>query len=331
MGTRRLFEASWLLLALGGCLASPERKECIDFPLDTTGCPAACELYCEEVVARCPEVYSSVAACRNDCANEPVTELIEGTFGDESGNSLACRITYLRRGECSEVGLLETTACVGASCEDYCDIMIESCDGAYAGPENCLDSCAMIPRATDDTDQNSLECRFKYAGLAETSGDDADCDRASFGGGGVCGTVCETYCNLVEDHCQGEFALYPDRTSCESVCELMNTEGRFDDWQGQVDSVQCRIWHAGPPANLQPSTHCKHVRVYNEEQCGSTTLAPREWPCSTYCDVVLRNCPGVYADETECQADCATFPELDDIPPEGPQLYPITTLQCPVR
>ena len=325
--------ASLLALFTGigtACIESPELRDCIDFPIGTEGCGTGCEIYCEEIVGRCPEVYSDEGACRIDCADEPVTSLNEGAFGDESGNSLACRLTYLRRGECSEASLIDTTACVGASCDAYCDLMLTHCEDAYPSRDNCVRSCEALPRAADDSDQNSVECRFKYATQASSSGDDADCDAASHGGGGVCGEVCDTYCNLVQTNCTDANAIYADRPTCEAVCEALDVEGRYFDWTENADSVQCRIYHAGEPARIGPGTHCPHTSVYNPEQCGGTD-GSGDWPCETYCGAVLRNCPGVYADAEECRADCAQFPEIQNVPPEGPELYPVSTLECPTR
>jgi len=336
----RSWRVTAAVLALGatiGCLAGPEFKDCTEFPLGTEGCPEDCALYCRAMMDACPDVFETEGRCLNDCANEPVVQLSEGAFGDDSGNSLACRLTYLRRDQCVEASLEETTACVGASCEDYCDLMLEHCEGAYASNDrsNCLQSCAMLPRAADDSDQNSVECRYKYALQAASSEDQEACDPAGFSGGGVCGQVCDTYCDVVMMNCVGESAIYEDRAQCEEVCATMNTEGRYDDWAytgGGRDSVQCRLWHAGPPSVNDPTFHCKHTRVYNEEFCPSAgDPPPADWPCPTYCRLVARNCPDVYPDRETCLDECKRLPELDRVGPEGPALFPATTRECPTR
>lgn len=321
-------------LALAGCLTNPELKDCAEFEFGTEGCGTPCEVYCDFMVYDCGEVYESRDRCMNDCANEPVSDFVDGDLGATTGNSLACRLTYALEGECQEASLRNSTQCIGESCDDYCDLMLSHCEGAYPSRDNCLSTCEMLPRGRLGVDANTVECRFGYA---ELSADDAaHCNAASAGGGNVCGEVCEVYCDMLDLNCTGENTVYDSRASCEQVCGLMYGEGSFDDWSfdAEIDSVQCRLYHAGPPATLEPGTHCPHAGVYNAMHCGidpQATTPADDWPCPTYCDLVLSHCPGVYGSEQECKLDCATFPEvLTADPAFGPDIYPVSSRSCPM-
>jgi hypothetical protein len=331
------------MLVLPACLSSPELKDCFEFEIGSQAeCgDDACEIYCEAMVDRCPNVFPTVGVCLNDCANEPVDPdlVIPGTFGDQSGNSIACRLTKLAEGgsdACQEASLLQTTQCVENVCQEYCDTMLTACVGSFLNEENCLATCALFPRLGSDEDANSAECRLKYANRAQSSGTADDCNAAAPHGNNVCGDTCDTYCNFVEAHCRDENQVYADRAACLATCELMDTEGDFRDYEfeRQVDTVACRIWHAGPPALNNPETHCVHGLPYNSDFCG---FGP-QWPCDNFCNNVLRNCTGVYDTKETCLADCATFPEVIDLPdplPEGVtttvDLFPQSTSVCPTQ
>lgn len=126
-----------------------------------------------------------------------------------------------------------------------------------------------------------------------------------------------------------------DRETCTSICRLLPT-GDYDDWDFdlELDSVECRLYHAGPPARQNPMTHCPHASVYNVEHCGVDPANRNDpaWPCTTFCNLMRLNCEGLYANDAECRADCETFPEVTGLQPgEVPQIYPVTGLQCPTR
>ena len=319
---------------VAGCLSDPDLPTCADFELGTEGCGTPCEVYCEFMVSECSSVYSTPERCINDCANEPVTDFVTGDYGDTSGNSLSCRITYVHLDDCEEASLRNSTKCGDASCDDYCDLMMTHCAGAYPSVDNCKQNCESLPRGSSADFLNTVECRFKYAEMAATN-PDAACDPASLNGGGVCGDACDPYCDLLEQNCTGANQVYASRAECMQVCGLMNAEGSFDDWSfdTEADTVQCRTYHAGPPATLEPTIHCPHARVYNIVHCGVTPGGnqPADWPCVTFCDLMERNCPGVYASNADCAADCATFDGvLNPDPMAGPIIYPVASTMCPM-
>ena len=109
------------------------------------------------------------------------------------------------------------------------------------------------------------------------------------GGGNVCGDVCEAYCGYLGLNCVGENAVYPDYETCITVCGYLDGDGSYVDWDFglELDTVQCRLYHAGPPAVLQPTTHCPHAGIYNSAHCGidpNVASQPADWPCVTFCD-----------------------------------------------
>jgi hypothetical protein len=348
------------LLTATACLSEPELRECYEFEIGSQeSCgDNPCEIYCQAMVEVCPGVFPSMGACMADCADEPDDPtIVQGAFGDEEGNSIACRLTQLSESGsagCPEARLIGTTACVNDPCEEYCELMLTSCEGAFpissnqdGVPQsiNCTNTCAMYPRAGNDGDANSLECRLRYARLASQSGSEADCNAAAPHGANVCGDPCDTYCNFTERNCRetvigGEVVdnrVYPDRPSCEAVCNLMDKEGDYRDWTinpvVEADTVACRIYHAGPPAMGDPIQHCPHARVYNPEHCGvdPTNVLP-DWPCEAYCNSVTANCPGVYADLAECQAECPQLPEVMGLGASViVDLFPESTQACPTR
>lgn len=345
----------------GGCLGDPELSTCIDFPLpgtpgsiDDGECAekSSCQVYCEAMVERCQgygdgsdRTFDSVERCINDCANEPVAGQSDGTFGEDTGNTLACRQTQLLQGSgdavCQEASLINTGICLGVPCDAYCTVMVEACVDAYPSFDNCMTACGLLPRAATDTDANSVECRNKYALQAQAEFSVEACNAASFASDGTCGEPCETYCQQVQNHCQGDFQVYASEQACLDVCAFMNDAGNFNDWTfpppadrpfREFDSVQCRSYHAGPPALLGPDLHCNHTRFYNAEHCALEDPLAVDWPCIPFCNGVLANCPGVYDDFDQCRQDCATFPEVTDPnldPKVGPALWPVSTQICP--
>jgi hypothetical protein len=212
--------------------------------------------------------------------------------------------------------------------------MLTNCAGAYPSREFCLNACEDFPVTGSDADAHSLECRLKYARQA-TPMNQVACDAASMGGGNVCGDVCNIYCAYLDVNCAGENAVYPSLPVCLETCALLDDGGFFDDWSFDIeaDTVQCRLYHAGPPAEVQPDTHCPHAAVYNEEHCGivaGASAQPPDWPCTTFCDVVESACPGTYPDPMACALDCATFPEVVDLlPGEAPNIFPVSSTMCP--
>ena len=332
---------AWAALGAQACLDDPELRGCIDFPIGSEGCPSGCEVYCGEIVETCPGQFQSLGQCITECAAEPINPTItDGEFGDVESNTLSCRLTYLRAGDCQNASLLDSEMCVGASCATYCELMEQNCSGAYPSVAICEQNCAEFPVRPlnrPEADDDTVDCRFRYASLAGSEPGGPACDAASLNGGGVCGDEpCVPFCALVTQNCTGVNTVYEDTADCLRQCGFLNGAGRFNDWDfsTEADSVQCRSYHAGPPAAEVPTTHCPHTRVYNEEHCGirppGLSEQPADWPCITFCGIMARRCPGAFDTMDACRTTCAAFPEVVNIDPDnGPQLFPVTSSVCP--
>lgn len=319
------------------CLDDPELRTCGEFPIGTPGCGEGCDVYCDEVINRCPGVFPNLETCLVDCALEPAggERIPDGAFGESSGNTLSCRIAQAVAGRCDQVGLVDSRTC--GSCAEYCSTMAVACVGAYPSNDNCMELCALLPAGTSDIDANTVECRLKFARRARIEPNLGDCNAASPSGGGVCGSdPCIPYCDLVLANCQGNNQVYADRTECLDTCRLFQL-GDFRDWQfsREIDTLQCRIYHAGAPAFFLPDVHCPHTRVYNDEHCGVVPMLPEQpsgWPCVTFCDMTRRNCPGLYGSDEECRTACRAFPEVRDLRVGSfPNIYPVTSTVCPTQ
>jgi hypothetical protein len=296
-------------LALSSCLADPKLKTCADLPPRTAGCPSPCTVYCSLVARNCPALYADddgddaeerQATCEALCV-EQLSDA--GELGDRTGNTLQCRVTHASLAardaatHCPNADIGGGTQCLedaGDGCQLYCDLMTEHCTGLYPNRVNCEESCKTFPSGKDD-DSNSFECRLKYARDAALEGPLA-CEKASLNGGGVCGTPCEAYCDQVLANCSDpDDLLYPDRPACMAACGLLDSEGNAADGQNDVDTVQCRTFHASA-ARFFSEFHCPHAALYNDDECGNT--------CETYCRIMDRSCSGTYENDAACQAAC---------------------------
>ncbi|MEZ4474794.1 MAG: hypothetical protein R3F60_29190 [bacterium] len=295
------------LLGLGGCLRSPNLRDCAEFPLGTGGdaCGTPCDVYCDVLVDACPDEVpgeNKAVACRSSCLEIPAT----GTFDDSRGNTLQCRIraavlAWDDDSHCPAAGFSGGEVCVDTPCDDYCSLMTASCPTMYQDNDQCLASCALFPRGVAGSG-NSVECRTE---AARQAGADANfCSAASLTSDGTCGTPCEGYCTQVMSHCTADQAIYADNGECLAACDLMAGGAAFDDWRSGGDSVQCRAWHASTPAELDPVTHCPHASLYNDHACGTT--------CDTWCFI----CGDQFSLGEECLAECAGLVE------SGAPLFP---------
>jgi hypothetical protein len=151
----------------------------------------------------------------------------------------------------------------GTLCERYCSLVMTNCRDAfaqYSAPENCLAACQALPEGTPgDQSGNSIQCRLRNAELAPTE-PPTYCSAAGPSGGGVCGTVCEAYCTMMDVACStGYFA---DDAACELDCTALPDLGSYT-----VDSAaamfrgehqQCRLYHVNA-ALLDADFHCPHA------------------------------------------------------------------------
>jgi hypothetical protein len=90
------------------------------------------------------------------------------------------------------------------------------------------------------------------------------CPHAGATGGGVCGDVCDVYCDNLDANCTAGNAQDADRAACETACAAM-TPGTPADQSG--DTAFCRVYHSGVPAFGDPVLHCPHAGADPEDFC----------------------------------------------------------------
>lgn len=283
---------SIVALVLTGCIREPDLKSCAEFPVDsnTAVCGSPCDIYCSELLASCRDLIGTEdpeASCRAACDEISVA----GEFGAESGDTLACRTRQAVRaredpGFCLGALFDGGDVCLNTPCDTYCDGMDRMCPESFRGNRtNCLAACSLYPTGGDPQRGNSLECRLNH--LAQGL-----CEEAGITALEVCGSACEGYCNQAAVTCAGRTPFISDLNTCLEVCDLMPI-GRAGDWETDNDSVQCRAWHAGGPAQQAQDEHCAHAGLYNDAKCGDT--------CSTWCSLCLDKFGG---DFDACLPDC---------------------------
>lgn len=152
--------------------------------VDSAGDKPLCERYCDTVAASCPvpnEQYTSRAVCLKICAR-----LDPGQPGDDSGNTINCRLHYAESaastGEtalnCSAAGPgganADTPNLCGSYCEGLCRIAADTCRGAqvvFSSISECVTACSSIPDLGNYADSidsgNSVQCRLYHVSAAQ--------------------------------------------------------------------------------------------------------------------------------------------------------------------
>ncbi len=139
-----------------------------------------CTRYCDTVQANCVgdnQVYASDAVCFGICER-----LQDGKVGDETGNSIECRLTNAlsakTTGEpeahCIYAGPGGAGIC-GSDCEAYCSVLQQVCGARfnmdYVGVAQCITQCAADlpdrpPYNSDIRAGNSIQCRLYHVSAA---------------------------------------------------------------------------------------------------------------------------------------------------------------------
>ena len=96
----------------------------------------------------------------------------------------------------------------------------------------------------------------------DTAGDDtADALAADVGdedaGPVVEETPCDIYCGLAEANCTEDNAIDWGVSTCADVCASYASNPDYEAGVGG-DSIECRTYHLGAPAEEDPATHCPH-------------------------------------------------------------------------
>ncbi len=200
-------------------------------------------------------------------------------------------------------------------CMEYCSIIGSACTpenktAAYPPMDDfCTAVCSHFLSAPGVTQGNSFQCRLASAKAAQAVASVPNetvesCRNASPGGFGVCGSNCESYCQLYDSICpENPTQLSQD---CVTMCSALRdgrTYNAGDDFGGQSDTIQCRLAHLSVAAKAQ-SPHCEHaqiLRVKLDNPCVQKTS------CDYYCSFVMSACKGdvqQYESQQECLNVC---------------------------
>lgn len=148
-----------------------------------------------------------------------------------------------RDAQSDDGGLDPDAAPPSASCAEYCDSIMATCTGElaqYKFMPTCLASCALFPAGEEGADSgDSVACRLTHVALAAEEAD-PHCRHAGPSGGGVCGTPCDAYCDLVMAVCD----LYADDAECMEVCSGFPDTALYSIEENRGDTVQCRVFHS---------------------------------------------------------------------------------------
>lgn len=127
---------------------------------------------------------------------------------------------------------------------------------------------------------------------------------------------CPEYCELIQDHCQGDIAQYPGTAVCEATCSFMD-RGAAEDELG--NTVGCRIHHS-LLASESPDPHCFHAGPGGDGTCGGN--------CESFCSLAMSVCTGgnaQYASAEACISACNSFASE---PPFSTALEDADTFAC---
>ncbi|MCA9560216.1 MAG: hypothetical protein KC583_16825, partial [Myxococcales bacterium] len=264
-------------------------------------CGDYCESYCGIVMQTCPDTYADNDTCLAECALFPQ----DGEPDAVEGDSVQCRTYHASFPAAADAAThcIHTTPSGGDFCGGYCDVycnrMEANCPESYADRTACMNACAGFPTDGEPgaLEGNSVQCRIYHASVPATMDAVLHCPHAGQGGGGVCGSECENYCELTQANCTEANAIYPAMDSCLAACQAMPTNGAAGTTEG--NSVQCRTYHAAVAAD-DPALHCQHAGITGGGVCGANA-------CESYCEQVTFNCTGEnaqYADYDACVGGC---------------------------
>lgn len=224
-------------------------------------------------------------------------------------------LTALALGACQAVAGIEDRKLdpdalappASAQCKAYCTLVMDACTGVnavYTTEAICLGVCAQLdPGDDEDTTGNTVACRYFAATNAK---DEPDyCKGAGPGGNGVCGTDCESYCQLFPQVCP-EQDEYKSPEACMEFCQALPAQPDYDvkrDHDG--DTIECRLVHVSS-ATVKQAEHCPHATIRpSEPYC--IAVPNKTANCDDYCSIELAACQGEFAQyqsPDQCHAVC---------------------------
>ena len=112
-------------------------------------------------------------------------------------------------------------------CEPYCTDMLAACNDSFTDQDGCLATCSQAGWASSDdlgSGMTTLSCLARYARIAHdnmsTPYGAQQCDIAR-PSGGICNTLCKTYCALRLNLCGGDAAA---AERCADDCQATGTQ-----------------------------------------------------------------------------------------------------------
>ncbi|HVW24848.1 MAG TPA: hypothetical protein VHC69_05730 [Polyangiaceae bacterium] len=223
-----------------------------------------------------------------------------------------------------EAGTTKTTA--SALCKTYCKEVMDACTGAnaqYTDMDTCLGVCAELkPGEIHEPSGNTAACREQQARNAQMGEPETYCKSAGPSGDPMCGTACESYCDLFASICSKVETALPN---CPDLCKELLPDVDVNPAAADTgDTLECRFYHVSAAAAASdPTVHCGHARLANPtSNCVDTTPAS----CDHYCQVVTATCDGsstdagrdsVYESTEQCHDVCNALPALGSNTDDG--------------
>jgi hypothetical protein len=176
-------------------------------------------------------------------------------------------------------------------CEEYCNVVKSACPTTFKDEAYCDKLCPNLPLAEKAGAKtgNTFECRLDQLKTAQAIGSEDSrehCLRAGPGGDGVCGSNCDSYCQLFSTICGDRPQLAND---CVNQCEKLVSDPTVDGaaaFGAQLDTVQCRLAHLSAAA-FAPDPHCEHASIYIDKLTPCYTATPN---CDDYCGLMQNVC-----------------------------------------
>lgn len=141
---------------------------------------------------------------------------------------------------------------------------------------------------------------------AGSGGDASSSTTGGMGGSGGAGggnaDVCETYCIDIMANCIGENAQYTNTETCVETCKALPQDGMASATTG--NSIQCRTYHAGSPAKMDPAMHCTHAGPGGAGACGMD--------CEGFCAIAIGTCNTQWPTMAACMDMATGCPAFKD-------------------
>ncbi len=145
-----------------------------------------------------------------------------------------------------------------AACETYCAAIAVNCvavNEQYGNDESCRAFCSNLPEGEDGAQTgNTLACRLYHAQEAATD-PDTHCVHAGPSGGGVCGTMIESFCEVAPKVCPD---VHADTDACMTAVGGVNADPLYAGPSSTGDTLACRLYHL-TEATVDDETHCEHT------------------------------------------------------------------------